>query len=193
MPLATVEKVLGLYREKYPDFNVAHFVEKLQREREEGIDLGDSWVKKALQEAGLVARQRRRGTYRKRRPRRPLKGMLLQAAACNLALILRQMLGAGTPRGLQDRLVELFLTLFRIVTLGKVRMEGRARRNYPTPKVEPIPLLRPGATLPVVAQKGWFRHSLLGYCQAYPLVRSGSVSGKGVLRPSGRRGSIGNR
>ena len=53
------------------------------------------------------------------------KKLLRQAAACNLALLLRQMLGAGTPRGLQDRRVELFLTLFRIVTLGKVRREGQ--------------------------------------------------------------------
>ena len=59
------------------------------------------------------------------------KKLLLQAAACNLALILRQMLGAGTPRGLQDRLVELFWTLFRIVTHGKVRMEGQTGLSHP--------------------------------------------------------------
>ena len=40
------------------------------------------------------------------------KKLLLQAAACNLALVLRQLLGAGTPRGLQDRITELFLLVF---------------------------------------------------------------------------------
>ena len=32
VPLATVENVLRLYREKYFDFNVRHFVEKVQQE-----------------------------------------------------------------------------------------------------------------------------------------------------------------
>ena len=46
-----VEKVLRLYREKYFDLNVKHFVEKLQRE--EQISLSYTWVKTALQNAGL--------------------------------------------------------------------------------------------------------------------------------------------
>jgi len=36
-----------------------------------------TWVKLALQGAGLVTRGRKRGAHRKRRPRRPLPGMLL--------------------------------------------------------------------------------------------------------------------
>jgi len=75
VPLATVEQVLGLYREKYFDFNVRHFQEKLVAEH--GIGLSYTWVKQALQGAGLVARGRKRGVHRKRRPRRPLPGMLL--------------------------------------------------------------------------------------------------------------------
>jgi len=71
----TVEQVLGLYREKYFDFNVQHFHEKLQSEH--GLELSYTWVKQALQGAGLVARGRKRGVHRKRRPRRPLPGMLL--------------------------------------------------------------------------------------------------------------------
>jgi transposase len=46
------------------------------------------------------------------------KKLLLQAAACNLALVLRQMLGAGTPRALHDRLAELFWVLFCIKGVG---------------------------------------------------------------------------
>src|SRR6266481_3531219 len=75
VPLATVEAVLGLYRETYFDLNVGHFHEKMQGEHK--IDLSYSWVKAALQGAGLVARARKRGVHRRRRQRRPLPGMLL--------------------------------------------------------------------------------------------------------------------
>jgi transposase len=75
IPLAQVEQVLGLYRDRYPDLNVQHFHEKLQSDHH--IELSYSWVKQALQGAGLVARGRKRGVHRKRRPRRPLPGMLL--------------------------------------------------------------------------------------------------------------------
>ncbi len=75
VPLAVVEQVLGLYRDRYHDLNVRHFHEKLSDQHQ--IDLSYSWVKQALQGAGLVARGRKRGVHRKRRPRRPLPGMLL--------------------------------------------------------------------------------------------------------------------
>ena len=75
VPMATAERVLALYRDKYPDFNVRHFHEKLKES--EGISLSYSWVKQALQGAGLVVRRRKRGPHRRRRPRRPLPGMLL--------------------------------------------------------------------------------------------------------------------
>src|ERR1700752_1025508 len=75
VPVATVEKVFALYREKYFDLNVQHFHEKLQAEH--GIELSYTWVKQALQGAGLVARGRKRGAHRKRRERRPLPGMLV--------------------------------------------------------------------------------------------------------------------
>jgi transposase len=72
---ATVEKVFALYREKYFDLNLQHFHEKLQAEH--GMELSYTWVKQALQGAGLVARGGKRGAHRKRRERRPLAGMLL--------------------------------------------------------------------------------------------------------------------
>jgi len=73
--VVVVEKVLRLYREKYFDLNVKHFVEKLHRE--EDIGLSYTWVKTALQNAGLVKRYARRGPHRRKRPRRPLTGMML--------------------------------------------------------------------------------------------------------------------
>jgi len=75
IPMETAERVLALYQEKYFDFSVLHFHEKLRQEH--GIQLSYSWVKQALQGAGLVARRRKRGTHRRRLPRRPLSGMLL--------------------------------------------------------------------------------------------------------------------
>jgi len=75
VPLAQAEEVLRLYQERYSDLNVRHFHEKLREEH--GIRLGYTWVKLALQGAGLVKKGRQRGVHRKRRPRRPLPGMLL--------------------------------------------------------------------------------------------------------------------
>jgi transposase len=75
VPLATVEQVLALYREKYFDLNVRHFHEKLVEEHR--IGLSYTWVKQALQGAGFVAKGGKRGVHRKRRERRPVPGMLL--------------------------------------------------------------------------------------------------------------------
>jgi transposase len=79
VPLETVETVLRLYQQQYFDFNVRHFHEKLSREHD--IQLSYTWVKQALQGAGLVKTRRKRGKHRKRRPRRPLPGMLLHIDA----------------------------------------------------------------------------------------------------------------
>jgi hypothetical protein len=48
VPLAVVERVFSLYREKYFDLDVRHFHEKLGAQHQ--IQLSYSWVKKALQE-----------------------------------------------------------------------------------------------------------------------------------------------
>jgi transposase len=75
IPLATVEEVLKLYKETYYDLNIRHFHEKLREQH--AIELSYTWVQKALQGAGLVAKRHKRGPHRRRRPRRPLVGMLL--------------------------------------------------------------------------------------------------------------------
>jgi transposase len=79
IPLVVLEQVLRLYREKYFDLNVQHFHEKLKEEH--GISQSYTWVKKALQEAGLVERRKKRGSHRKRRERRSLPGMMLHIDA----------------------------------------------------------------------------------------------------------------
>ena len=83
--VAVVRQVLTLYRERYADCHVLHFHEKLQTLH--GIALSYTWVKTALQTAGLVAKGTRRGTHRKARPRRPLPGMLLHTDASTHAWI----------------------------------------------------------------------------------------------------------
>ena len=75
VPVQELEKVLALYREQYSDFNVRHFHEKLSEDH--GIHYSYTWIKNALQTSGLVARRRQRGPHRRRRPRRPIPGMLL--------------------------------------------------------------------------------------------------------------------
>jgi len=73
--METAEEVLRLYREVYFDLNIRHFHEKLRDEHR--IELSYTWVQLALQGAGLVAKRHKRGPHRRRRPRRPLPGMLL--------------------------------------------------------------------------------------------------------------------
>src|SRR5215813_12185188 len=59
IPLETVERVLALYQEKYFDFSVLHFHEKLRKEHQ--LEVSYSWVKQALQGAGLMHRRSKRG------------------------------------------------------------------------------------------------------------------------------------
>ncbi len=75
LPLATLEKVLRLYQAKYFDLNIRHFHEKLTEV--EGVAVSYTWVRLALQAAGLVKKERKPVKHRKRRPRRKLPGMLL--------------------------------------------------------------------------------------------------------------------
>jgi len=75
VPLELAQRVLRLYREAYAGWNVRHFHEKLAEEHE--IRLSYTWVRQALQGAGLVAKGRRRQKHRQRRERRPMRGMMV--------------------------------------------------------------------------------------------------------------------
>ncbi len=74
-PVAEVQRLLRLYREKYLRFNVRHFHQLARRDH--GVTLSYSFVKLALQEAGLVRKGRARGRHRRRREPRPCFGELL--------------------------------------------------------------------------------------------------------------------
>ncbi len=75
VPVDQVQEVLSLYRERYGGFTAKHFHDKLRQHH--GVTLGYTWTKLRPQAAGLVPRAERRSAHRKKRPRRPLRGMLL--------------------------------------------------------------------------------------------------------------------
>ena len=74
-PIEEVEQVLKLYRTRYHGFNIRHFHEVAQRDH--GVSLSYSLVKRVLQEAKLVHKRRPRGKHRLRREPRPCFGEML--------------------------------------------------------------------------------------------------------------------
>ena len=74
-----IERMLGLYRELYRGFTVKHFHEQLLKRH--NYVLGYTVTKLHLQREGLVQRAKTRSAHRKKRPRRPMVGMLLHQDA----------------------------------------------------------------------------------------------------------------
>ena len=68
-------QVEALYRSRYAGFTAKHFHEHLARDHAFGW--GYTWTKTFLHSKGLLERARRRGAHRRKRPRRPLPGMML--------------------------------------------------------------------------------------------------------------------
>ena len=67
--------MVTLYETRYTGWTVKHFHEYWHAEH--GGARSYTWTKKTLQAAGHVARGPRRGAHRKKRPRKPLPGMML--------------------------------------------------------------------------------------------------------------------
>jgi transposase len=78
-----IVRMLGLYQERYDGFTVKHFHEQLQKRHH--YKLGYTVTRLALQGAGLVRPAPRRSAHRRKRPRRPLVGMLLHQDASRFA------------------------------------------------------------------------------------------------------------
>lgn len=89
--------VLEQYRTRHVGWTVKHFHDHLRAHH--GFRLSYSWTKTVLQRAGLVTRAPRRGAHRRRRPRKPCRGMMLHQdgsrhewlagrAACDLIVTL---------------------------------------------------------------------------------------------------------
>jgi len=72
---AEIAAMLELYQGSYADFTVKHFHEQLVKRH--GYKLGYTVTKDHLHRAGLVRPAVKRSAHRKKRPRRPLVGMML--------------------------------------------------------------------------------------------------------------------
>ena len=67
--------VLELFETRYWDFTAYHFWEKLRSEHD--FKRSYNWLRLTLQAHGKIKKTPRRGAHRRRRPRRPLAGMML--------------------------------------------------------------------------------------------------------------------
>jgi transposase len=79
VPDRTAEWVEALYRERYAGFTAKHFHEQLVSRH--AFSWGYSWTRGFLQGRGLIAKAPRRGAHRRKRPRRPMVGMMLHQDA----------------------------------------------------------------------------------------------------------------
>ena len=86
---AEIARMLGLYEAQYRGFTVKHFHEQMRRRH--NYKLGYTVTRLELQSAGLVQPAPRRGTHRRKRPRRPMVGMLVHQDASRHAWL------AGEP------------------------------------------------------------------------------------------------
>ena len=75
VPVDEALRMVTLYQTRYTGWTVKHFHEHWRTEY--GGTRSYSWTKKTLQAAGHVARAPRRRAHRKKRPRKPLPGMML--------------------------------------------------------------------------------------------------------------------
>lgn len=75
VPDEAAAEVARLFRERYAGFTAKHFHEHLVRDH--GFRWSYSWTKSYLQGRGDLLRAPRRGAHRRKRPRRPLVGMVL--------------------------------------------------------------------------------------------------------------------
>lgn len=72
---AIIDELCRLRRDLYHDFSVRHFYQFATEKH--GILASYTKVKSVLQEAGLALKLKGRGKYRRRRERRPMRGMML--------------------------------------------------------------------------------------------------------------------
>src|SRR5271165_1790013 len=116
-PVAEIERMLGLYRDLYRGFTVKHFHEQLGKRHD--YVLGYTVTKVHLHRAGLVHAAKKRSAHRKKRPRRPMVGMMLHQDASTHAWL---------PGGLgkQDLVVTMEDATSAIYSMFLVDEEGTA-------------------------------------------------------------------
>ena len=116
-PVAEIARMLGLYRDIYRGFTVKHFHEHLGKRH--NYVLGYTVTKVHLHRAGLVQAARKRSAHRKKRPRRPMTGMMLHQDASTHAW-----LPGGT--GKHDLVVTMDDATSAILSMFLVDEEGTA-------------------------------------------------------------------
>ena len=75
VPVDEAMWVEELYRTRFSGFTAKHFHEHLAQDH--GFKWGYTWTKMFLQSKGLLEKAKRRGAHRRKRPRRPMPGMML--------------------------------------------------------------------------------------------------------------------
>lgn len=75
VPPKTIDRICQLKREQYADFSVRHFHQFLTERHK--VPVGYTFTRELLQAQGLAERAPARGKYRRRRERRPMRGMLV--------------------------------------------------------------------------------------------------------------------
>ena len=74
-----MEEVSRLYRDRYKGFSVRHFYEYARRFH--GLQWSYNWTRLSLTRAGVITPAKRGGPHRLRRPRRPMRGMMIHQDA----------------------------------------------------------------------------------------------------------------
>jgi transposase len=118
-PVREIERMLGLYRELYRGFTVKHFHEQLGKRH--NYTLGYTVTKLHLHRSGLVTPAKTRSAHRKKRPRRPMVGMMLHQDASTHAWL------AGDA-GKQDLVVTMEDATSELYSAFLVDEEGTASR-----------------------------------------------------------------
>lgn len=166
-PVAEVERILRLYRERYAGFNAHHFHETIQRDH--GVGLSYTFIKQALQAAKLLPTHRARGRHRRRREPRACFGELLHLDGSPHVWLARcpterqtllQVVDDATKRVLYAQLVPaeatatVMATLWEVLTthgLPQALYTDRAGWAFYTPKagepVDPTRLTQVGRAL----------------------------------------------
>jgi transposase len=116
-PVSEIKRMLGLYRDLYRGFTVQHFHEHLTKRH--GYKLGYTVTKLHLHSAGLVRPAKTRSAHRKKRPRRPMVGMLLHQDASTHAWL------PENP-GKQDLVVTMEDATSALYSIFLVDQEGTA-------------------------------------------------------------------
>src|ERR1700694_255535 len=75
VPVDEAMRVAELYRTRFSGFTAKHFHEHLVHDY--GFRWGYTWTKTFLHSKGLLEKAQRRGAHRRKRPRRPIPGMML--------------------------------------------------------------------------------------------------------------------